>query len=216
MRKPKYDNEQNTKKAILESALRLFSRRGYERTSLSDIAKYAGVTRGAIYWHFDDKKELFVYLCNQIDKDLFKSNELDNIASPSERQPLDKLKEWMKENSSPEKVNFLRSSFFSMLNNIMKGYTDDKDLIERINKVYKKRRKVFSDILINCVNKGQLPKNLDIDASAIFILMFNSGYINLVDSAYADLFIKNHSTYVDAYIKSLPLITVENIHKNQI
>ena len=210
------NNEQSTKNAILESALRLFSRRGYERTSLSDIAKYAGVTRGAIYWHFDDKKELFICLCNQIDKDLFKSEDLDVIALPTENRPLDKLKDWMKQNSSPEQVNFLRSSFFSMLNNIMKGYTEDKDLISRINKVYEKRRKVFANILVNCINKGQLPKNLDIDASAIFILMFNSGYINLVDSAYADLFVKNLSTYVDAYIKSLPLVTIDNIKNNQI
>ena len=47
-----------TRKKILESAQRLFTRRGYERTSLSDIAKYAGVTRGAIYWHFENKEEL--------------------------------------------------------------------------------------------------------------------------------------------------------------
>ena len=32
---------------------------GFDRTSLSAIAKAAGVTRGAIYWHFEDKKELF-------------------------------------------------------------------------------------------------------------------------------------------------------------
>ena len=48
-----HDDSLETRKRILESALRLFSRRGFERTSLSDIAKYSNVTRGAIYWHFE-------------------------------------------------------------------------------------------------------------------------------------------------------------------
>ena len=44
MARHSHDDAQKTRKAILDSALRLFSRRGFERTSLSDIAKYAGVT----------------------------------------------------------------------------------------------------------------------------------------------------------------------------
>lgn len=41
-----HDDSLETKKNILASAQRLFTRRGFERTSLSDIAKYLGVTRG--------------------------------------------------------------------------------------------------------------------------------------------------------------------------
>ena len=55
------EDSQATRRKILESAQRLFTRRGYERTSLSDIAKYAGVTRGAIYWHFENKEETVLF-----------------------------------------------------------------------------------------------------------------------------------------------------------
>ena len=58
MPKRTYEDSLVTKQNILNSAKRLFSRRGYERTSLSDVAKYAGVTRGAIYWHFSSKEDL--------------------------------------------------------------------------------------------------------------------------------------------------------------
>lgn len=48
-----------TRTRILDAAERVFSRRGVSRTSLDDIARAAGVTRGAIYWHFKDKVDLF-------------------------------------------------------------------------------------------------------------------------------------------------------------
>ncbi|WP_315708084.1 multidrug efflux transporter transcriptional repressor AcrR [Brenneria uluponensis] len=50
---------QETKIQIMDAALHLFSECGVSSTSLSDIAIAAGVTRGAIYWHFKNKAELF-------------------------------------------------------------------------------------------------------------------------------------------------------------
>ena len=47
-----------TRQHILDVALRLFSQ-GVSSTSLAEIAKAAGVTRGAIYWHFKNKSDLF-------------------------------------------------------------------------------------------------------------------------------------------------------------
>ena len=48
-----------TRSHILDTAELLLEERGVSRTSLNDIAQAAGVTRGAIYWHFRDKADLF-------------------------------------------------------------------------------------------------------------------------------------------------------------
>jgi TetR/AcrR family acrAB operon transcriptional repressor len=48
-----------TRNLILDTAELVFGRRGVSRTSLNEIAQTAGLTRGAIYWHFKDKTELF-------------------------------------------------------------------------------------------------------------------------------------------------------------
>ncbi|MTH44757.1 multidrug efflux transporter transcriptional repressor AcrR [Intestinirhabdus alba] len=48
-----------TRQHILDVALHLFSQQGVSATSLTEIAKAAGVTRGAIYWHFKNKSDLF-------------------------------------------------------------------------------------------------------------------------------------------------------------
>jgi AcrR family transcriptional regulator len=48
-----------TRKQILDASLRLFSERGFARTSVRDIAQAAGITDAAIYYHFHSKRDLF-------------------------------------------------------------------------------------------------------------------------------------------------------------
>ena len=48
-----------TRDRILDTAELVFQRQGVSQTSLNDIAQAAGLTRGAIYWHFRDKADLF-------------------------------------------------------------------------------------------------------------------------------------------------------------
>ncbi|MFL4557783.1 multidrug efflux transporter transcriptional repressor AcrR [Yersinia kristensenii] len=57
-RKTKQQAEE-TRQHILDAAVREFSAHGVSGTSLTDIAVAAGVTRGAIYWHFKNKVDLF-------------------------------------------------------------------------------------------------------------------------------------------------------------
>lgn len=66
-RKTKVEAEQ-TRQDILDAALELFNGKGYSRTTLGDIARRAGVTRGAIYWHFKDKVELFLALKEEMER----------------------------------------------------------------------------------------------------------------------------------------------------
>ena len=56
---------QRTHAALLEAAERVFFDKGVARTTLGDIAQAAGVTRGAVYWHFKDKADLLHALFGQ-------------------------------------------------------------------------------------------------------------------------------------------------------
>lgn len=53
------EEAQETRHRILDAAEKVFHERGVSRTSLHEIASAAGVTRGAIYWHFQDKADVF-------------------------------------------------------------------------------------------------------------------------------------------------------------
>ncbi len=53
------EDAQETRNRILDTAVEVFNRQGVAETSLNDIAREAGVTRGAIYWHFANKVSMF-------------------------------------------------------------------------------------------------------------------------------------------------------------
>lgn len=53
------EHKQKSRERILDSASRLFSRRGYDAVSIDDLMRDAGMTRGAFYNHFDDKADVY-------------------------------------------------------------------------------------------------------------------------------------------------------------
>jgi len=68
--------KQKTKQAILDAAIALFSAKGFENTSIEELAKAAGVGKGTVYGYFQTKKEILHAFCelelDQIHKELIK------------------------------------------------------------------------------------------------------------------------------------------------
>jgi TetR/AcrR family transcriptional regulator, acrAB operon repressor len=65
VRKTKEDAE-ITRQRIIDAAREVFFIKGVSRTSLEQIATHAGVTRGAVYWHFKNKTDLFHAMREQV------------------------------------------------------------------------------------------------------------------------------------------------------
>ena len=55
---------------ILEAAFEEFAQRGFAATRLEDIAERAGVTRGAVYFYFENKEEVFVAMVRELSRPL--------------------------------------------------------------------------------------------------------------------------------------------------
>ena len=64
----KRDKSEASLDRILDSALSLIVTRGFNATTVDDIAKNAGLTKGAIYFHFDNKTAILIALLDVIDK----------------------------------------------------------------------------------------------------------------------------------------------------
>lgn len=64
MAKRSYDSER-VRQDVLSEAEGLFSRKGYTATSIADISKVTGHSKGHIYYHFKSKEELFVALAQR-------------------------------------------------------------------------------------------------------------------------------------------------------
>ena len=70
LNKRRYDSE-NAKSEIMEKALLLFSQKGYNQTSVGDISKASGYSKGHIYYHFKNKEALFVLLAQKTMQDWY-------------------------------------------------------------------------------------------------------------------------------------------------
>jgi AcrR family transcriptional regulator len=64
-RKTQAERREETREHVLAAAARVFARRGFHATSLEAIAEEAGYSRGAVYYNFADKEELFLELLDR-------------------------------------------------------------------------------------------------------------------------------------------------------
>lgn len=78
----------STKQMIFESALALFSEKGFDGVSVRDIAKAVGIKESSIYNHFEGKKAIFDSICGEFRKTLAVSRPpLAEIEQMLEKQP---------------------------------------------------------------------------------------------------------------------------------
>jgi AcrR family transcriptional regulator len=57
---PKTDVTAERKQQIYQAAMACFNRKGYYQTTMDDIVSESGLSKGALYWYFDSKKQLFI------------------------------------------------------------------------------------------------------------------------------------------------------------
>ena len=73
--------KEKTKQAILNAAIELFSTKGFENTSIEELAKVAGIGKGTIYGYFQTKTEILYAFCeselDHIHEELVKQSNLD-------------------------------------------------------------------------------------------------------------------------------------------
>jgi TetR/AcrR family acrAB operon transcriptional repressor len=81
-----------TRDSILDAAEQLFVQQGVSRTTLQHIATAAGVTRGAIYWHFDDKAVLFNAMMDRAKLPM--RSALDELTASNGDDPLAELHQY--------------------------------------------------------------------------------------------------------------------------
>ena len=60
------EEAERTRTRIMASALALFAKKGYDRTTFNDIAARLNLTKGAVYWHFESKEALLMALLDEM------------------------------------------------------------------------------------------------------------------------------------------------------
>lgn len=83
---------ENSRQFIIEKTAPIFNKKGYEGTSLSDIKEATGLTKGAVYCNFKDKKELAIEALNY---NLKKLRSEFNKHVATEKHPAEKLRAYV-------------------------------------------------------------------------------------------------------------------------
>ena len=112
-----------TKEDILIVALRLFAKEGYEAVSVSQIAGELGMTKGALYRHYESKRDIFDHIVKRMEQgDGEQAEEYDMPADEIESMPekygkvsLDNFLEYSKSMFAYWTENDFASSFRKML-----------------------------------------------------------------------------------------------------
>lgn len=79
-----------TRGQLLDAAARLFCEQGVSSTSLHEIAEAAGLTRGAVYWHFDNKGDLLMALWERVALPMQQA--FDEVAREQANNPLQRIR----------------------------------------------------------------------------------------------------------------------------
>ena len=159
------DQWNETHQTIMQVAQQLFATKGYNGTSMNDIVKESGVSKGAIYNHFESKERLFLSLLEtQTEAGL---HQLESLFS-EEDTSVDKIKKVLEItfNSSvncPREMCMMQTEFMVTASRI-----------ESITPELQQRYRMISDFMIAIVEEGKELGEIrrDLDSEAMVTLVF--------------------------------------------
>lgn len=164
-----------TKEHLMLAALDTFYQKGIARASLNEIAQAAGVTRGALYWHFKNKEDLFDALFQRICDDI--ENCMDQDAECSPENNLQGFKLTLQKFFIRLQHNDIHYKFHNIL--FLKcEHTEQNEAVVGIARKHQEIwRNKITDILVEAVRQHALSEDLDLEMSVIFIKSLLDGLI---------------------------------------
>ena len=166
MRKTKTE-AQKTHQHLLDAALEVFWRDGVTRASLQAIAQEAGVTRGALYWHFKNKEDLFETLFEQQYADFFAAFNDQTLRDNQDvwthlQHNLTTMFETLATRESKHK-------FCNVMFSKCEQTAGNETITELAHRYHRLFQKQIAYALQLSREQGRLPENTDIELAAIYL-----------------------------------------------
>ncbi|RRD67527.1 TetR family transcriptional regulator [Comamonadaceae bacterium OH2310_COT-174] len=168
---------QETRDQLMRAALDVFDQRGVSRASLNEIAQCAGVTRGALYWHFKNKEDLFDALFQHIFEDL--SHSLAEDIRNQAPDMLQSLRQALLNNFERIEHNALHHKFCRILYLKCEHTEDNAAILGVMDRYQDMWSEQIHSALRLCVQQQRLPQALDIALAAVYLKSVVFGLIEL-------------------------------------
>lgn len=178
VRKTKEEAEK-TRKELIDAARAVFHQRGVSRSTLEKIAKEAGVTRGAVYWHFKDKAELFFAMREDVFTPMIERTDAF-LFSEAYENPLDAIEASLKEFFRVlEDSQVVREVFEIMI--LRCEYVDEfASVQEEVSRPAQEFLRKIESVYLRAADKGMLREGLDPLEMARDTWAFTSGILHLM------------------------------------
>jgi TetR/AcrR family acrAB operon transcriptional repressor len=196
------DEALETRNSILDAAERLFGASGVSRTSLEDVAQAAGVTRGASYWHFKDKSDLFTAMVNRVTLPM--EGMVARSSDEAAADPIASLKAAAVFTLKRTATDPQCQRVFDVVTHKCEYLDEMAGVKRRISSVEKGCVDRAEKAIRNAVKRGQLPAGVDARLAAIGLDAMLYGLISkwLADRNYFALARKAEAV-VDLYLEGL-------------
>lgn len=164
-----------TRNHILDTAEMVFFERGVARTSLAHVAQAAGVTRGAIYWHFKNKGDLFTAMVDRVTLPM--EALVATTVDAREPDPLGRMRDVFVLCLLDAAQNPRSRRVFDVLFTKCEYTEEMGPVLDRNRNAARDGRARIEMGLRNAVAKGQLPADLDTTCAAGFLHAFFGGVL---------------------------------------
>ena len=188
-----------TRTQIIDAARRVFHQEGVNRSTLDKVAKAAGVTRGAVYWHFSNKTELFLAVKQTYTSEF---DQLQSLLSPTAGiSPLDAIARYLEslftaliENQAAREtfeIILLRCEYVEEFHEVLQVITEPcTDILSSFNQLY-----------LCAAANHELKATLDPELMALDSLAFVRGTLRAILSGQQiDIYREKVSALVHAHI----------------
>lgn len=153
------EEAQETRTLLLDTAEKVFHEKGVSKTTLNDIACAAGMTRGAIYWHFKNKVDLFNAMCDRVTLPMETMSEAS--ASLNVVDPLGELQQTAHYLFHQVANDIHTRRVFDILYNKCELVDELGPIVERDARVRVEFRQRFERTFQNAKARGQLAPDVD-------------------------------------------------------
>lgn len=150
---------------ILDKAKELFIQRGYAATSMDELVRYIGVSKGSIYYHFKSKEELFIQLLARQNREWMNTWLEKRDRYTSFEQKVYGIADHMVDDFQNPLVKVGEEFYISN--------PDNKELLDQILAIMQGPRKLYREIFGEGAQAGLLPEDEVDEISVIFASMLD-------------------------------------------
>ncbi|ABO51451.1 transcriptional regulator, TetR family [Desulforamulus reducens MI-1] len=186
--------KESKKDLIADSALICFTKSGFSGTSVDEIVKASGVSKGGIYWHFKSKEDIFLYIAER-----HIGEHISSFISilKEDDSPKDMLTKYM-ENclaTIDPNISTLFAEFFLQ--------AKDQEIIDNLKGIFHKNMGFLYDIIRDAIDNGEFRPLDPIAVTHTYIGLINGlchQWMHHKDKQFLEL---NARTALDIFIKGI-------------